>query len=178
MKAYSEIHESIQWNTWKYTVKYMKAYSKIHYVTWKASSPITACTRHCRGCLKLVQQCCINIPKHMNQCWMIKDECSCLEWSGHEEPLLILASVCTCSSWQVEFVFQTNQINLTEFITLPVQDNRDLYVIIANWQCFQSWGVFGPAQWVILHDIQVYFKVDVVHWLFMCVYLYVQLAVS
>ena len=106
----------------------MKAYSEIH---WKASSPTTACTRYCRGCLKLVQQCYMNMPKHLNQYWMIKDECSCLEWSGHEESSLIWASV--CSSWQLIICIPktlVNWINLTEFITLPVQDERDLYVII------------------------------------------------
>ena len=66
----------------------------------------------------------------------------------------------------LESVLNDTQINLTEFVTLPVEDQRDLYVIIANWQCFQSWGVYviyDPAQWVTLHDTLVCFKVDVVH---------------
>ena len=49
---------------------------------------------------------------------------------------------------------------------LPVQDERDLIVCNYNWQYFKSQGmyiIYGPVQWVILHDIQVYFKVDVVH---------------
>ena len=102
----------------------------------------------------------------------VLDECSCLEWSGHEEPSLIWASV--HSSWQLNICIPktlVNWINLTEFVTLPVQDERDLIVCNNNWQYFKSQGMYiiynCPVQWVTLHDIQVYFKVDVVHWLFM-----------
>ena len=60
-----------------------------------------------------------------------------------------------------------NWINLTEFVTLPVQDEKDLIVCNNNWQYFKSQGMYiiynCPVQWVTLHDIQVYFKVDVVH---------------
>ena len=98
----------------------------------------------------------------------------------HEEPSLIWAFV--CSSWQLNICIPktlANLINLTEFVTLPVQDERDLYVIIignisnpgecilsmvlcSGWLCMTSRSIL---RWMWFIDCS-------------CIYLYVTLASS
>ena len=71
------------------------------------------------------------------------------------------------TSWHL--TFQLILIAFVKFLKVKTQrkcKTKGTCICDNNWQCFQSQGVYiiyGPVQWVTLHDILVYFKVDVVH---------------